>query len=55
MKARLNKGEAFAALAKAESDDPSGETGGDIGRFNPSVFGSDADTVREGIKGLRVG
>ncbi|MEN8624559.1 SurA N-terminal domain-containing protein [Psychrobacter proteolyticus] len=55
VKARLNKGEAFAALAKAESDDPSGETGGDIGRFNPSVFGSDADTVQEALEGLSVG
>ncbi|MDN3440540.1 SurA N-terminal domain-containing protein [Psychrobacter sp. APC 3279] len=55
VKARLNKGEAFAALAKAESDDPSGETGGDIGRFNPSVFGSDADTVEEALEGLSVG
>ncbi|MDN3501138.1 SurA N-terminal domain-containing protein [Psychrobacter sp. 5A.1] len=55
VKARLNKGEAFAALAKAESDDPSGETGGDIGRFNPSVFGSDADTVQKALEGLSVG
>ena len=55
VKARLNKGEAFAALAKAESDDPSGETGGNIGRFNPSVFGSDADTVQEALEGLSVG
>ncbi|MGP4732744.1 MULTISPECIES: SurA N-terminal domain-containing protein [unclassified Psychrobacter] len=55
VKARLNKGETFAALAKAESDDPSGETGGDIGRFNPSVFGSDADTVQKALEGLSVG
>ncbi|MBF2718452.1 SurA N-terminal domain-containing protein [Psychrobacter sp. NG254] len=55
VKARLNKGEAFAALAKAESDDPSGDTGGDIGRFNPSVFGNDADTVQKALEGLSVG
>ncbi|MBH0005782.1 SurA N-terminal domain-containing protein [Psychrobacter sp. SWN149] len=55
VKARINKGEAFAALAKAESDDPSGDTGGDIGRFNPSVFGNDADTVQKALEGLSVG
>ncbi|OLF35523.1 peptidylprolyl isomerase [Psychrobacter sp. C 20.9] len=55
VKARLAKGESFAAVAKAESDDPSGETGGDIGRFNPSVFGSDADAVEKALEGLSVG
>ncbi|ERL55010.1 SurA N-terminal domain-containing protein [Psychrobacter aquaticus] len=55
IKARLNKGETFAALAKTESDDPSGETGGDIGRFNPSVFGNDAATVEKALEGLSVG
>jgi peptidyl-prolyl cis-trans isomerase D len=55
VKARLAKGESFAALAKAESDDPSGETGGDIGRFNSSVFGSDADAVEAALEGLSVG
>ncbi|WP_201509878.1 SurA N-terminal domain-containing protein [Psychrobacter alimentarius] len=55
IKARLNKGESFAALAKAESDDPSGETGGDIGRFNPTVFGNDAQTVEKALEGLSVG
>lgn len=55
VKARLNKGEAFAALAKTESDDPSGETGGDIGRFNPSVFGGDAAAVEKALEGLSVG
>ncbi|HCN16831.1 MULTISPECIES: SurA N-terminal domain-containing protein [Psychrobacter] len=55
IKARLNKGESFAALAKAESDDPSGETGGDIGRFNPSVFGNDAAAVEKALAGLSVG
>ncbi|WP_201595038.1 SurA N-terminal domain-containing protein [Psychrobacter vallis] len=55
IKARLNKGEAFAALARTESDDPSGETGGDIGTFNPSVFGNDAATVEKALEGLSVG
>ena len=55
VKARLNKGESFAALAKSESDDPSGETGGDIGRFNPTVFGSDAAAVQKALEGLSVG
>ncbi|MBZ1392197.1 SurA N-terminal domain-containing protein [Psychrobacter pacificensis] len=55
VKARLAKGESFAAVAKAESDDPSGETGGDIGRFNPSVFGGDADAVEKALEGLSVG
>ena len=55
VKARLDKGEAFSKLAKTESDDPSGETGGDIGRFNPSVFGNDASAVEKALEGLSVG
>lgn len=55
IKARLAKGESFANVAKAESDDPSGETGGDIGRFNPAVFGNDAPAVEEALAGLSVG
>ncbi|NRD69233.1 SurA N-terminal domain-containing protein [Psychrobacter okhotskensis] len=55
VKARLDKGEAFSKLAKTESDDPSGETGGDIGRFNPSVFGNDAAAVKKALEGLSVG
>lgn len=55
IKNRLDKGESFTALAKAESDDPSGETGGAIGRFNPSVFGDDAATVETALQGLSVG
>ena len=55
IQARLNKGESFVALAKAESDDPSGETGGDIGRFNPTVFGNDAAAVEKALEGLSVG
>lgn len=55
VKVRLNKGESFVALAKSESDDPSGETGGDIGRFNPTVFGNDAAAVEKALEGLSVG
>ena len=55
IKARLDKGESFAALAKAESDDPSGATGGDIGTFNPSVFGNDAAAVEQALERLSVG
>lgn len=55
IKARLDKGESFSALAKTESDDPSGANGGDIGRFNASVFGSDAANVESALKGLSVG
>ena len=55
IKARLDKGESFAALAKTESDDPSGATGGDIGTFNPSVFGNDAAAVEQSLEGLSVG
>lgn len=55
IKARLATGESFAKVAKAESDDPSGETGGDIGRFNPAVFGNDAPAVEKVLAGLSVG
>ena len=55
VKARLAKGESFAKLAKTESDDPSGETGGDIGLFNPSVFGNDAAAVEKALEGLSIG
>ena len=55
IKARLAKGESFAKLAKTESDDPSGETGGAIGSFNPSVFGNDAPAVEKALEGLSVG
>ena len=55
IKARLAKGESFAKLAKTESDDPSGETGGAIGSFNPTVFGNDALAVEKALEGLSVG
>lgn len=55
IKARLTKGESFTELAKRESDDPSGATGGAMGTFNPSVFGNDADAVETALEGLSVG
>ena len=55
VKESLDKGASFAALAKQESDDPSGSTGGAIGRFNASVFGSDAKVVEQALQGLKVG
>ena len=55
IKARLAKGESFAKLAKTESDDPSGETGGAIGSFNPTVFGNDAPAVEKALEGLSTG
>ncbi len=55
IKARLDKGEAFAAVAKKDSDDPSGADGGAIGRFNPTVFGNDAAAVTQALEGLSVG
>lgn len=55
IKARLAKGESFAAIAKKESDDPSGANGGAIGSFNASVFGADAANVEQALQGLSVG
>ena len=55
IKSRLDKGEAFAAVAKKDSDDPSGADGGAIGRFNPAVFGKDAQAVTKALEGLSVG
>ena len=55
IKMRLAKGESFAAIAKTESDDPSGASGGAIGSFNPSVFGNDAAVVEKALNGLSVG
>lgn len=55
IKAQLDKGAKFAALAKQYSDDPTGQQGGGIGRFNPSVFGNDAGAVEQALQGLKVG
>lgn len=55
IKARLDKGESFEALAKAHSDDPTGESGGEIGTYNPALFGSSSAAVDNAISGLGVG
>lgn len=55
LKTQLDGGASFAALAREHSDDPTGEQGGAIGRFNPTVFGADAATVESALEGLDVG
>lgn len=53
IESRLEKGESFAALAKEFSEDPvSAAKGGDIGTFNPNVFGADGAKVAQAIEGL---
>lgn len=55
VKAELDKGAKFAAMAKKYSEDPTGQQGGAIGRFNPEVFGKDAPVVQQALQGLTVG
>lgn len=55
IKAELDAGKDFAELAKAKSDDPSGDNGGDIGTYNSAVFGADASKVDAAIATLQVG
>lgn len=55
IKSELDAGKDFAELAKLHSDDPSGETGGEIGTYNPAVFGADASNVDGAIATLQVG
>lgn len=55
IKAELDKGASFKALAKQYSDDPTGQQGGAIGRFNPAVFGDEAPAVEQALQGLKVG
>lgn len=51
----LQSGEDFAKVAKTYSQDPSAETGGDIGSFNPAVFGADAQAVSAAVANLSEG
>ncbi|UYZ69841.1 SurA N-terminal domain-containing protein [Moraxella bovis] len=55
IKAKLDAGESFEALAKAHSDDPTGESGGDIGSYNPAFFGDSSSAVENAISGLTAG
>lgn len=52
---QLAAGGDFAALAKQHSKDPSGQQGGEIGTYNPSVFGENAAAVDAAIGTLSVG
>lgn len=47
--------ESFESLAKSHSDDPSGQNGGAIGKFNPEVFGAEAKDVQQAISTLAEG
>lgn len=56
IESRLKKGESFEELAKELSEDPvSAAKGGDIGTFNPDVFGADGAKVAQAIEGLNKG
>lgn len=55
IKAKLDAGESFEALARAHSDDPTGESGGDIGSYNPAFFGDSSSAVENAISGLTAG
>lgn len=55
VQAKLEAGEEFADLAKRYSTDSSSQAGGDIGLYNPAVFGNDADKVGAAIAELKVG
>ena len=56
IESRLKKGESFEKLAKELSEDPvSAAKGGDIGTFNPEVFGADGSKVAQAIEGLNKG
>ena len=55
IKDKLDAGESFEMLAKNHSDDPSGQSGGAIGTFNPAVFGADGASVQAVIEKMDVG
>lgn len=55
IKAKLDAGASFESLAKTHSDDPTGQSGGDIGSYNPAFFGDSSSAVENAISGLTVG
>lgn len=55
IKAKLDAGVSFESLAKTHSDDPTGQSGGDIGSYNPAFFGDSSSAVENAISGLTVG
>lgn len=55
VKEKLDKGESFEALAKEYSDDPTGANGGNIGTYNPTLFGDSSGAVTSAIDGLSAG
>lgn len=55
VKAKLDAGGDFKVLAKEYSDDPTGQSGGDIGSYNPAMFGESAKAVESALDGLGVG
>lgn len=52
---QLMAGGDFVSLAKQHSDDPSGQSGGNIGEYQPKVFGSYAAAVDTALAKLEVG
>lgn len=51
----LQAGEDFAQVAKTYSDDPTKEMGGEIGTFSESLFGANAQVVKDAIMPLNKG
>lgn len=55
IKKKLDLGASFEQLAKEYSQDPSKESGGVIGAFNPAVYGDKAADVEKALLGLTTG
>lgn len=55
VQAEIHAKKDFAKLAQTYSDDPTGQAGGDIGSFNPSIFGEDRYVVQAAIANLAKG